>query len=188
MSNNLKAKASALAKIAKEISNCSCKKGKIGKAVPGEGNPNAKIIFIGEAPGKKESETGRPFVGRAGQILRRLIREVGLKEKDVYITSAVKYLPTYVTPKASDIKHGRKHLFDQLKVINPKIVVLLGNVASMAVLDEKFAIAKDHGKIIEKDGINYFIAYHPAALLHNPKVKIEIEKDFKKLKKLINHG
>lgn len=175
-----------LAEIAEEISKCrSCKKNKIGKAVPGEGNPNAKVVFVGEAPGKTESETGRPFVGRAGQILRRMIRDCGLKEKGVYITSAVKYFPKYLTPKTSDIEHGRKHLFAQLGIIKPKLVVLLGNVAVQAVLEEKLAIAKVHGKTIKKEGINYFIAYHPAAMLHNPNVRKEIIKDFRKLKRIL---
>jgi DNA polymerase len=175
-----------LEKIAKEISRCRvCRKNKTGKAVPGEGSPNARIVFIGEAPGKTEAETGRPFVGRAGQILRRLIRKVGLKEEDVYITSAVKYLPIYVTPKPSDIEHGRKHLFEQLEIIRPKVAVLLGNVASQAVLKEKLAIAKVHGRIIKKGGVNYFIAYHPAAMLHNPNTRKELEKDFRKLKRML---
>ncbi|MFA5355665.1 MAG: uracil-DNA glycosylase [Candidatus Paceibacterota bacterium] len=179
-------KAAKLDKIAKEISRCrTCKINKVGKAVPGEGSPNAKIVFIGEAPGKKESEEGRPFIGRAGSILRRLIRGCGLKEEDVYITSAVKYLPKYLTPKPSDIEHGRKHLFSQLRVIKPKIVVLLGNVAVLAVLTEKFAIAKVHGKIIKRDGVNYFIAYHPAAMLHNPNVRKDIKSDFRKLKRIL---
>jgi DNA polymerase len=179
-------KSAKLERIAKEIAKCRvCRRNKIGKAVPGEGSPNAKIVFIGEAPGKTEAETGRPFVGRAGNILRRLIKEVGLKEEDVYITSAVKYLPTYVTPKPSDIEHGRKHLFEQLEIIKPKVAVLLGNVASQAILGEKLAIAKVHGKIIRKGGVNYFIAYHPAAMLHNPNTKKELEKDFRKLKRML---
>src|SRR6185436_19798058 len=126
-------KQKALAKIAKEIENCKiCKKDKIGKAVPGEGSANADIVFLGEAPGKKEAETGRPFIGRAGKLLRSMLAEVGLKDADVFITSPVKYLPVYVTPKPEDIEHGRTHLFEQLKIIEPKIVVLMGNVASQA--------------------------------------------------------
>jgi DNA polymerase len=179
-------KAAKLDKIAKEISKCRiCKRNKVGKAVPGEGSPNARIVFIGEAPGKKESKEGRPFIGRAGNILRRLIRECGLREEDVYITSAVKYLPKYLTPKPPDIEHGRKHLFSQLGVIKPKIVVLLGNVAVLAVLAEKLAVAKVHGKTIKRGGVNYFIAYHPAAMLHNPNIRKEIEKDFRKLKRIL---
>jgi uracil-DNA glycosylase len=180
-------KQKALDRIAKEIENCQiCKQDKIGKAVPGEGDPDANIVFLGEAPGKQEAATGRPFIGRAGKLLRSLIKEVGLKDEDVYITSPVKYLPKYVTPKPADIEHGRLHLFKQLEIIKPKVVVLLGNVASQAVLREKFPIAKIHGKIIKQDGITYLITYHPAAPLYNPNVKRDLVKDFEKLKNIIN--
>ncbi len=180
-------KAQFLEEIALEIERCSiCKNGKIGKAVPGEGNPNADIVFVGEAPGKNEASSGRPFIGRAGKLLRELIKDAGLKAEDVFITSAVKYLPEYVTPTIGDVEHGRIHLHKQLDVIEPKIIVLLGNTASIAMLDKKVFIAKDHGKIIKKDNRTYLIAYHPAAPLYSPKVKAEIVHDFKKLKKLIN--
>lgn len=183
---NKQEKQKALNKIAREIANCKdCRKGKVGMAVPGEGDPNADIVFIGEAPGKKEAETGRPFIGRAGKLLRSLIAEVDLNDKDVFITSPVKYLPKYVTPKPTDIEHGRTHLFEQFKVIEPKIVVLMGNVATLAVLQEKFFIARDHGKVVKKNGITYFISYHPAAPLYSPKLREVIKKDFQELKKLI---
>src|SRR5580704_5798504 len=101
-------KQQALDKIAKEIENCKlCKVGKNGMAVPGEGNPDAAIAFIGEAPGRQEAATGRPFIGRSGQLLRSLIRGIGLNEEDVYITSPVKYLPDRGTPTSQDIAHGR---------------------------------------------------------------------------------
>lgn len=128
-----------LALIAQEIKSCPvCSKSGKGLLVPGEGNSNAKIVFVGEAPGKNEIISGKPFVGRAGKLLDSLLVTIKLKREDIFITSAVKYLPkTYITPKQKDIKHGRKHLFAQLEVIKPKVVVLMGNVAAMAVLDEK---------------------------------------------------
>src|SRR6185312_4665589 len=99
----LNQKQAALEEITKEIERCRvCKKDKIGKAVPGEGNANADIVFLGEAPGKKEAESGRPFIGPAGKVLRGLIKDAGLKDEDVYITSPVKYLPKYVTPTPED--------------------------------------------------------------------------------------
>src|SRR6266568_2522857 len=149
-------KQKALDKIAKEIENCKiCKVGKSGKAVPGEGNPDAQVVFIGEAPGRQEAVTGRPFIGRSGQLLRSLIREIGLDdEKDVYITSPVKYLPDRGTPTSQDIAHGRIHLMKQLEVIVPKIVMLLGRVAAEGVLEKKVAVSSEHGHIIEvKDRI-----------------------------------
>jgi uracil-DNA glycosylase len=184
----------ALAKIAKEIEACSvCKEGKSGKAVPGEGNPDAKVVFIGEAPGKQEAATGRPFIGRSGQLLRSLIRGIGLKEADVFITSPVKYLPNGPdgtpggTPKPADIAHGRIHLMEQFAVIKPKVVMLLGRVAAEGVLQKKVAVATEHGQIIEeKDGIKYFLTVHPAAALRFPKkYKPALQEDFEKLKKII---
>jgi uracil-DNA glycosylase len=175
-----------LDQIAQEIEECKiCQQNKIGRAVPGEGNPDAEIMFIGEAPGKVESQTGRPFVGRSGQLLRNLIKEFGLKEEEIYITSPVKYLPSSGTPTPADIKHGKIHFDRQLDIIDPKFIVLLGSVATQAVLGEKLAILKMHGQIIEKNGKRYFISLHPAAPLRNPAVRSLFLEDFKKLKKLI---
>lgn len=175
-----------LNRIAREIENCRiCKKGKVGKAVPGEGNADAEIVFLGEAPGKKEAESGRPFIGRAGKVLRGLIQEVGLKEEEVYITSPVKYLPKYVTPTSADVTHGFVHLSEQLKVIDPKVIVLMGRVAVLAILKRSIEVSKEHGKIIEQNGRKFLLTYHPAAPLYSPKVKAELVKDFKLIKKLL---
>lgn len=180
-----KEKQQCLDEIAKEIEECDvCKDGKSGRAVPGEGNPDADIVFIGEAPGRKEAATGRPFVGRSGQLLRSFIRDVGLKEEDVYITSPVKYLPDRGTPTATDISHGQKHFLKQLQVIDPLMIVLLGSVAARGVLSEKFAVLKEHGSIIERNGKKYFLTIHPAAALRFPKLKKILLEDFLKLKKL----
>jgi uracil-DNA glycosylase len=175
--------------ITKEIENCEiCKIGKSGKAVPGEGNSDADAVFIGEAPGRQEAATGRPFIGRSGQLLRSLIRSIGFDdERDVYITSPVKYLPDRGTPTSADIAHGRIHLMKQFAVIKPKIVMLLGRVAAEGVLEKKVAVIKEHGHVIEeKDGIKYFLTYHPAAALRFPnKFKPLLQKDFEKLKNLL---
>lgn len=181
-----KTKAAALIEIAAQIAVCKkCKIKKIGVSVPGEGDPDADVVFVGEAPGKNEAVAGKPFIGRAGKVLRSLIADAGLRDADVFITSAVKYLPEYVTPTLTDIEHGRTHLFAQLDVIQPKIIVLLGNTAAIALLDRKISIAKDHGTIIEQDGRKYLIAYHPAAPLYSPKLRLEIAKDFATLKTLL---
>lgn len=177
-----------LDRIAREIENCKiCKVGKNGKAVPGEGNPDAKIAFIGEAPGKQEAVIGRPFIGRSGQLLRSLIREIGLSEEEVYITSPVKYLPDRGTPTSEDIAHGRIHLMKQFAVIQPKIVVLLGRVAAEGVLEMKVAVSKEHGQVIsEQNGSKYYLTYHPAAALRFPyKFKPLLQEDFKRLKQFI---
>lgn len=176
-----------LEKIAEEIRNCKeCKVDRTGVAVVGEGSAVAEVVFIGEAPGRTEAETGRPFVGRSGKLLRKLINKSGLREEDVYITSPVKYLPTYVTPKPGDIAHGKTHLDKQLAVIDPKIIVLLGNVAIQGVLGRKIAASKEHGVIVSENGKKYFITVHPAAALRFQKFKHVIEEDFEKLKSLVS--
>ncbi len=176
-----------LEQIAKDIEACrECKKGTSGKTVPGEGNPDAEIIFIGEAPGRTEAETGRPFVGRSGKLLRSLIRNAGLTEEEVYITSPVKRLPKKGTPTDKQIAHGRKHLIEQLQVINPKIIVLLGNVAIKALLEEKLPILKRHGELVKKKGHIFFLTLHPAAAIRFQKFKKLIISDFGILKQIVN--
>lgn len=175
-----------LAKIAKEIENCKlCKMGKTGKAVPGEGRSDAAIVFVGEAPGRTEAKTGRPFVGRSGQFLRSLIRNVGFDETEVYITSPVKYLPKRGTPSSSDIRHGKTHLETQIQIIDPKVVVLLGGVAAKAVLEKPVSVLKMHGSVFKERDRTIFITLHPAAALRFPFAKKVMEKDFGKLKKLL---
>jgi uracil-DNA glycosylase family 4 len=179
-------KQKALEKIAAEISVCKvCQQDKIGISVPGEGDSDADIVFLGEAPGKQEAETGKPFIGRAGKVLRALLNDIGLDAKDVFITSPVKYLPKHVTPTLEEIAHGRTHLLQQLDIIKPKVVVLMGRVACQAMLQKHYPIADEHGKIVEERGVKYFISYHPAACLYSPKLKAVIQEDFKKLERLI---
>lgn len=175
-----------LQEIAQEIANCkTCKVGKHGKAVPGEGNSNADVLFVGEAPGRTEAETGRPFIGRSGKLLRKMINEAGLLEKEVFITSPVKYLPDYITPTPQDVAHGKTHFDRQVEIINPKVIVLLGRVASLAVLNKKISVVLEHGKIVDANGRKYFITVHPAAALRFTKMKATLEEDFRSLKKLL---
>lgn len=176
-------KKSDLETIALQISNCAiCKQESIGIAVPGEGNPNADIVFMGEAPGKNEAKTGRPFIGRSGKFLRATIQEIGLKEEDVFITSPVKYLPERGTPNPKQIAHGREHLMEQLEVIKPKLIVLMGSVAAQGVIQEKIPVLKEHGKILKRDGKNYFLTIHPAAAIRFQKFRSVFKDDFQILK------
>lgn len=176
-------KQQALQEIAQEIENCKeCKIGTTGRAVPGEGNPSAKIVFVGEAPGKQEAATGRPFIGRSGKLLRHTISSIGLLEKNVFITSVGKYLPLKGTPSLSQIQHGREHLLAQLAIVQPKVVVLLGSVAVQGVLEEKISVKTVHGTVQEKDGRYYFLTIHPAAGLRFPQLKTIFLEDFQKLK------
>ena len=186
-------KQKALEKIAKEIEKCKiCQKGKIGKAVPGEGKSDANIVFIGEAPGKTEAQTGRPFVGRSGKYLRQLLREIGIDEKEVFITSPVKYLPKKGTPNGDEIAHGRIHLKKQLEIINPKIIVLMGSVAVQGVLGEKIEVLKKHGEVIVQNPSTgsvqvrkYLITFHPAYAVRFDRGKGSFKRDLEKLKALI---
>lgn len=172
--------------IAVEIENCTfCKKDSLGKAVPGEGNAHAKAMFIGEAPGKQEAASGRPFVGRSGQLLRKTIREIGLSGEDIFITSVCKYLPKKGTPSPAQIRYGRIHLYEQIAVISPRLLVLLGRTACLGVLGKPISVVKEHGTVIEKDGIACFISYHPAAAIRFKKNLVLFKEDFKKLKKII---
>ncbi len=186
MYNEVMNKAEALRNIADEIARCpQCKKGGTGKAVPGEGDPDARVIFVGEAPGKEEAKSGRPFIGRSGNFLRQMIREIGLAEENVFITSPVHYLPLRGTPSKESILHGREHLFNQIEIIEPKIIVLLGNTACLAILGRKVEIAKDHGTIIEQDGRLHLLTFHPAYALRFPEGKKQFLQDFQKLKRLL---
>lgn len=179
-------KGKELSKIADEIEKCSlCRQWGTGKPVPGEGSPDARIVFIGEAPGKQEAKAGRPFIGRSGKLLRATITEARLLEKDVYITSPVKYLPVRGTPSRENILHARTHLLKQLSIIRPQIVVLLGSTACLALLDRKVEMTKEHGNIICESGITYFITFHPAYALRFPEGKKGFLLDFRELKKLI---
>lgn len=179
-------KLNLLKKIEQEIEVCKkCKVGTNGKPVPGEGDPNADIMFVGEAPGKQEAQTGKPFIGRSGQLLRSLIREIGVDDKKVFITSVGKYLPNSGTPNAKGIEHGRRHLMDQINVLQPKLIVLLGNVAIQGVLQEKLKIGTIHGSVIKRRNIKYFPMFHPAAALRYPPSRKLITQDFQKLKNLI---
>lgn len=179
-------KSKMLDEVNEEIEKCAvCPMGKTGIPVPGEGNPDARVVFIGEAPGKTEAQTGRPFVGRSGKFLRKQIHKIGLKEEDVYITSPVKYLPLAGTPTHIDIDHGRSHLIKQLAIIDPDIIVLMGRVAAEGVLEEKIPVAKMHGTMLKRHGKSFFFLYHPAAAIRFQKLKKVFEEDMLKLQSLI---
>lgn len=176
-----------LDKINQQVQTCKvCNARKKGLLVPGDGSPQARLVFVGEAPGKNEIITGKPFVGRAGAVLEQLLESIKLAREDIFITSAVKYLPkTYITPKREDIEHGREHLFAQLDAIKPEVIVLMGNIAAQAVLQEKFSITQKHGTFLKRNDLVYFLSYHPAAPLYSPKLLQVIKKDFLKLKKYL---
>jgi DNA polymerase len=150
----------------------------------GEGNADAQIVFVGEAPGRHEAESGRPFVGQAGQWLRRAIRGIGLDEDVVYLTSPIKYRPKRPKLRRADIAHARVHLREQIDIIEPRVIVLLGNTACLGVLNENIAVRARHGSLVERDGRAHFITCHPAAAARFPAIRRAVQGDFRKLRRL----
>lgn len=182
-------KGAALARIRRQVAACrSCRHHGVGKPVVGEGDPDAQVVFVGEAPGRHEAQSGRPFVGRAGQWLRQAIRQIGFDEQGVYLTNVVKYRPTDRKPCANDVAHGRNHLLQQLAIISPKIVVLLGATACRGVLNEKVAVRLRHGSVIEREGRLYVITCHPASAARFPAIRRAVQDDFRKLRTIIAAG
>lgn len=179
-------KQKALEKIAREIEGClSCRRGGTGKPVPGEGGPDASVMFIGEAPGREEARTGRPFVGRSGMFLRGMISGLDLEERDVFITSPVHCRPAAGKPSPAAIEHGRTHLLKQIDIIRPRLIVLLGNTACRALLGKNVEIAKEHGMVVEKNLLRFFISCHPAYAVRFPEGRKNFIHDFAALKYLL---
>lgn len=163
-----------------------CKKCRLWKnrinAVPGEGNLKAKIMFVGESPGRKEDETGKPFIGMAGVFLDQLFKKYKIKRKDVFITSVIKCRPPKNrNPKPDEIKVCKNYLTKQIKLIKPKAIVLLGNIALKTLLDKK-KMTEVHGKIFIKNKIKYIPTFHPAAGMRFSRLRKLIDDDFKKIR------
>ena len=150
--------------------------------VIGEGNKNAKIMFIGEGPGADEDLQGIPFVGKAGKLMNMALKGVGIKREELYIANVVKCRPPgNRNPEQDEINSCKKFLEAQIKLVNPEIIVLLGNVALKTILGEEYGITASRGKWIEKDGIKYMPVFHPAALLRDENKKILFWQDLKKI-------
>ena len=155
------------------------------KVVPGEGAEDAQIVFIGEAPGWHEDQQGRPFVGPAGQFLEELIASIGLTRQDVYICNVIKCRPSENRdPLPTEIQACQPWLDEQLRLLRPKVVVTLGRY-SMARFFPGDTISKIHGKERRRDGIIYYPMYHPAAALHQQKLRETIQQDMLKIPSLV---
>lgn len=156
------------------------------QAVFGAGNPKATIVFIGEAPGKKEDETGTPFVGSAGKFLNEMLASVQMKREDIYITNIVKYRPpNNRDPLPEEKESCKKWLEEELAVIAPKLIVFLGR-HSMNHFFPELRISEVHGTLLNKKipGIpttHFLPLYHPAAALYNGSLREALKKDFKKI-------
>lgn len=153
--------------------------------VPGEGNPKAEIMFIGEGPGQKEDELGRPFVGQAGKLLDKLIESIGLKREDVFIANVVKCRPPgNRDPLPDEVEACRYWLDKQVEIIKPRLIILLGR-HSMNRFLPNLRISVDHGKPKRRYGQVYFPIYHPAAALYRNGLLEDLKKDFKKIPKIL---
>ncbi len=156
-------------------------------AVFGEGSSRARIFFIGEAPGETEDELGQPFVGPAGQLLDKMIEAIGLKREDVYITNVVKCRPSENRdPKPLEIQTCSEYLNQQLKLINPELIVALGSVAAQTLLKSEEKISLLRGKLSSYQGVKLLPTFHPAYLLKSPSSKKQAWEDFKQVASLLN--
>jgi uracil-DNA glycosylase len=155
---------------------CSCMKCPLGstriKFVFGVGNPNADIVFVGEAPGADEDAQGEPFVGRAGQLLNKILEAIQFKRDEVYICNILKCRPpNNREPQPDEIEQCEPYLWKQLELLKPKIIVCLGRVAGQTLLRTTQSLGDLRGKVHTYRGIKLVVTYHPAALLRNPNWK-----------------
>jgi DNA polymerase len=174
-----------LDKIRKEAISCvNCGLSKTrNKVVFGEGNPDAEIMFIGEAPGANEDKEGIPFCGAAGKFLDEMLTSIGLQRDDIFIANTVKCRPPdNRDPEDSEKEACRHFLTRQIELIKPKVIVCLGRHASATLLPGQPSISKIHGKPLKKrSGIVYLPLYHPAAALHNGGLRQTLLNDFAKI-------
>ncbi len=179
--------AAALAEIAAEINHCKLCRLYQGTthAVPGAGNPNAEILFIGEGPGFNEDRLGLPFVGPSGKLLERLLGMIGLKRDDVFITNIVKHRPPENRdPLPDEIAACNPYLEDQIALINPLVIATLGR-HSMARYFPNAKITQVHGKAKIENGRAYMPLFHPAAILRNDNLMPQMEADFHRITELL---
>jgi DNA polymerase len=153
--------------------------------VPGEGSATAPVVIVGEAPGASEDAQGRPFVGRAGAILDELLAEARLAREEVFITNVVKARPPgNRDPRADEVAHHLPFLDAQLEVIRPRLLVTLGRHALRRFAPD-VAIADVHGHVLQRDGRALFPLYHPAAALHNPRLRPTLLDDARALREAL---
>ncbi|HUF53994.1 MAG TPA: uracil-DNA glycosylase [Dehalococcoidia bacterium] len=151
------------------------------QAVPGEGPPNARIMFVGEGPGFHEDQQGRPFVGQAGKFLEAMLASIGMTRQDVYIANVVKCRPPgNRDPLPTEVDSCRPYLLSQIDLIDPDLIVTLGRF-SLSWFFPKDAISKVRGRLRQFNGRHFYHIYHPAAALHNGSLRSVIEEDFSRI-------
>jgi uracil-DNA glycosylase len=181
--------AEALAAVRTDIGDCTrCKLHRLGRRqiVFGVGNPSADLMFVGEAPGHDEDVQGIPFVGRAGQLLTKIIEAIGLSRDDVYIANVIKCRPPENrNPEQDEVETCEPFLFQQVDIIKPKVIVALGTFAARALLRTLDPISRLRGRVYEYRGAKLIPTFHPAYLLRNPASKREVWEDMKRVRALL---
>jgi uracil-DNA glycosylase len=154
--------------------------------VPGEGKTSAKVMLIGEAPGREEDESGHPFVGAAGRFLDHVLEGAGITRDDLFITNIVKCRPPKNrTPRVGEVETcTSNYLFEQIELINPALIMLLGGVAAKKMLGVK-SVNEARGRVIERDGRQYLVGYHPASRFYREDLAEKVEEDFALLKRVL---
>lgn len=161
------------------------------QAVPGEGNPNAGLVCVGEAPGANEDEQGRPFVGQAGQLLTKILAAIDLRREDVFICNVLKHRPPgNRNPLPEEVAACSPYLVRQIAIIRPRVIVAFGTFAAQTLLQTKDSIGKLRGRIHRYHGVPLLVTYHPAALLRNPAWKRPTWEDVQLARRLLDraHG
>jgi uracil-DNA glycosylase family 4 len=177
-----------LADVQKELGDCKrCKLHRTRKTIVfGEGNEKATLMFVGEGPGYDEDVQGRPFVGKAGQLLTKIIQSINLQREEVYIANIIKCRPPQNrNPEPDEIESCNPFLMKQIDVIRPKVICALGTFSAQTLLKTDAKITAIRGKIYDLEGIKVIPTYHPAFLLRNPDKKREVWEDMKKIVELL---
>lgn len=173
-----------------DLGDCTrCKLHRLGRRqiVFGVGNPNADLMFVGEAPGHDEDVQGEPFVGRAGQLLTRIIEAIGLKREGVYIANIIKCRPPENrNPEPDEVAACEPFVFRQVETIRPKVIVALGTFAAQTLLKTRDPISRLRGRVYTYGGAKLVATFHPAFLLRSPDRKRDVWEDMKKVRALLN--
>ena len=182
----------ALQAIRSDIGDCTrCKLHRLGRRqiVFGVGNPSADLMFVGEAPGADEDVQGIPFVGRAGQLLTKIIEAIGLRRDDVYIANVIKCRPPENrNPEPDEVETCEPFLFQQIDRIKPKVIVALGTFAAKALLKTQEPISRLRGRAFNYRGATLIPTFHPAFLLRSPERKRDVWEDMKKVRELLQES
>jgi DNA polymerase len=179
----------SLQEIAKKVKDCTrCSLYQTAtNPVPGEGNPKAELVCVGEAPGAKEDETGRPFIGQAGQLLTKILAAIDLTREQVFICNVLKHRPPgNRNPLPEEVEACSPYLIRQLELIKPKVIVAFGTFAAQTLLNTKTPLGQLRGLVHQYHGIPLVVTYHPAALLRNPAWKRPTWEDVKLARRILD--